>query len=319
MKPASTSTDGSGTGLTGLGTCLSAKKNHMNSVYFHGASHKKPKRPVVDDTVDLSAGPFSVGNLVSTGVKPVMSWGSEVNSVACSASGLSNVENIKNIIVKKTSYVNSDTSFKYENMDNTTPKKTQTHTYMLGHPPKQSLFDCISDDDGVLELLPCKKTGSNQMPLSKLYALVMCSFNSTKFFALDIELSVVPGKSINDKLISIKKIFYRVNNFGDASTLSKFPEIIRSSFTFEFSMNRAKKLTIHKKIVVNDNFRKVSSHLDKKIIVKEIPVNLSKSAVKSVFSKFEKIVSIKMQLIGLWQKALVEFESSEIADLVMAR
>ncbi|KAG9291861.1 hypothetical protein G9A89_012146 [Geosiphon pyriformis] len=84
-------------------------------------------------------------------------------------------------------------------------------------------------------------------------------------------------------------------------------------------MNRAKKLAIHEKIVVNDDLRKVNSYSDKEIIVKEILINLPKLAVESVFSKFEKIVSIKMQLISLWQKALVEFELSEIADLVATR
>ncbi|KAG9302790.1 hypothetical protein G9A89_009567 [Geosiphon pyriformis] len=84
-------------------------------------------------------------------------------------------------------------------------------------------------------------------------------------------------------------------------------------------MNKTKKLAIHEKIVVNNDLRKIDSCSNKKIIVKEIPVNLSKSAVEFVFSKFEKIVLIKIQLIGLWQKALVKFKSSEIADLVAVK
>ncbi|KAG9291860.1 hypothetical protein G9A89_012145 [Geosiphon pyriformis] len=161
MKPANTSAGGPNIGLIGLETYLNAKKNHMNSVYFCGASHKKPKKSVVGDIIDLSASPLSIGNFVSASVKPVMSWSSEVGSIVSSASGLSNIENIKNMVAKKTSYADSDTSFKYKNMDNTTPRKTRTYTYMLGHPPKQPLFDCISDDNSVLKFPPCKKTGSN--------------------------------------------------------------------------------------------------------------------------------------------------------------
>ncbi|KAG9290769.1 hypothetical protein G9A89_011732 [Geosiphon pyriformis] len=232
VMPANTSAGGSSIGLTGLETCLSVKKNHMDSVYFYDVSHKKPKRPVVSDTIDSSAGPLSMNDLVG--------------SITSNTSGLSDVENMKNMI-----------------------------------PPSGSC------------------------------ALVTHNFNSTKSFALDIKLFVVSGKSISDKLISIKKIFYRVNGFGGVFISSKFLGIIRSLFTFEFSMNRAKELGICEKIVVNNNLRKVSSHLDKEIIVKKILVDLPKLAVKSVFFKFKKIVSIKMQLIGLWQKSF--------ADLVMAR
>ncbi|KAG9299436.1 hypothetical protein G9A89_009388 [Geosiphon pyriformis] len=82
------------------------------------------------------------------------------------------------------------------------------------------------------------------------------------------------------------------------------------------NLNKAKELAVCKKILVNNNLREINSQLDWEVIIKEVPVDLPKLAVESVFSKFEKIVSIKMQLIGLWQKALVEYESSEIADLV---
>ncbi|KAG9301800.1 hypothetical protein G9A89_003187, partial [Geosiphon pyriformis] len=52
------------------------------------------------------------------------------------------------------------------------------------------------------------------------------------------------------------------------------------------------------------------------VIVKEIPVDLLKSAIESVFSKFDQMILIRIQLIRLWQKALVEFESSDVASLV---
>ncbi|KAG9296955.1 hypothetical protein G9A89_003669 [Geosiphon pyriformis] len=67
---------------------------------------------------------------------------------------------------------------------------------------------------------------------------------------------------------------------------------------------------------INSNTSKTDNM---EVIIKKIPVDLPKSVVKSVFSKFGKIISIKMQLIGLWQKTLVEYESSEVADLVTAK
>ncbi|KAG9306308.1 hypothetical protein G9A89_018191 [Geosiphon pyriformis] len=215
------------------------------------------------------------------------------------------------MVAEKTSYADLDALVEYKNMDNTTLRKTQTCTYVLSHLLKQPLFDCMSNNDSILKLPLYIKAGFNQVLLSGSCAPDMCSFNLTKSFTLNIELSAVPGKSVGDKLISIKKIFYRIDGFGGASTSSKFPEIIKSSFTSESSLNKAKKLTMCKKIMVNDDLRK-------EVIIKEIPVNLPKSAVESVFSKFRKIVSIKMQLISLWQKALVEYESFEITELVTA-
>ncbi|KAG9297205.1 hypothetical protein G9A89_019486 [Geosiphon pyriformis] len=96
------------------------------------------------------------------------------------------------------------------------------------------------------------------------------------------------------KVPSFVDIFYRINGFGGASTPSKFPEIIRSSFTSEKSLKKARDLAVSEKILVNNNVK------------------------QNLFTKFSKIVSIKMQLIGLWQKALIEFKFSEIANLVAA-
>ncbi|KAG9305469.1 hypothetical protein G9A89_021187 [Geosiphon pyriformis] len=121
----------------------------------------------------------------------------------------------------------------------------------------------MSDDDDALEL-----------PSPKF---------DVKSFALDIEISAVPGKINVDKLMA------------------------------------AREMAIGEKILVNDDLRKINSHSDQKVIVKEIPVDLPKSAVDLAFSKFGRIVSIKMQLIGLWQKALVEFELSEVASLVVSK
>ncbi|KAG9295440.1 hypothetical protein G9A89_013469 [Geosiphon pyriformis] len=169
------------------------------------------------------------------------------------------------------------------------------------------------------KLPPYTFVESNQLPPPKSRGLECHRFEPVKSFALDVELSAVPEKLNSDKLFKIKKIFYKIDGFGGASTPSKFPGVIRSTFTNESSLVKVRELVICEKIMVNNDLRKVNSHSDQKVIIKEIPVDLPKSAVETVFSKFGKIVSIKMQLIGLWQKALVEFELLEMADLVAAR
>ncbi|KAG9302250.1 hypothetical protein G9A89_008741 [Geosiphon pyriformis] len=114
----------------------------------------------------------------------------------------------------------------------------------------------------------------------------------------NIELSAVLGKTNSDKLVSIKKIFIMLMVLGRASTPSKFPEIIRSTFTLEASMNKAKSLAVSGKILVNNKLRKVNSHSNWEIVVKKISVDLPKLAVES---------------------ALVEFKSAKIAGVIASK
>ncbi|KAG9299160.1 hypothetical protein G9A89_013808 [Geosiphon pyriformis] len=217
----------------------------------------------------------------SLSLEDIGSAGSKVGSVSSSISSFLDVKNIENMVAEETSYTESGEN---NNIDEVIPKKTHTQTYVLDNLPKKLLFEQVSDDNIKLVFPAFKFVGSNQLPSAKLCVLEKQCFEPVKLFALNVELSAVSGKTNNNKLIL-----------------------------------KTRELAIHEKIVVNVDVRQVNKHLDWVIVVKEILVDLSKLAVKFVFSKFEKIVSIKMQLIGLWQKALVEFESSEIADLVTAR
>ncbi|KAG9284438.1 hypothetical protein G9A89_023695 [Geosiphon pyriformis] len=101
------SASGSSLGLAGLGTCQSAKNKCVNTVYSRGASYKKPKKSVAGVLVELSADPLHLEDLGGDNGKPVASWGSRVGNISGSVSGLSDVENLGNMIAEKTSYVDS--------------------------------------------------------------------------------------------------------------------------------------------------------------------------------------------------------------------
>ncbi|KAG9302709.1 hypothetical protein G9A89_005183 [Geosiphon pyriformis] len=133
--------------------------------------------------------------------------------------------------------------------------------------------------------------------LSPLKNLVNISVR--KSFTLNIGLDKVVGKSSQEKLQVVRKLFSKINGFGEVSTLSKFVEIIRAS-------KKAKKA----KILVNTNLQKYSGCLDRTVVVKKIPVSTLAKTVHAILSKFGLIKSIKMQLVGLWQKAMVKFEQS---------
>ncbi|KAG9305286.1 hypothetical protein G9A89_007781 [Geosiphon pyriformis] len=144
-------------------------------------------------------------------------------------------------------------------------------------------------------------------------------FEPTKFFALNIGLLAIPRNTLCDKLKDVRKLFYKVDGFGGALTPSKFPGIVRMFFTSVSSLALAKQLAVSENLVVNTDLKKISIRLDQEIVIKKILVDLPKSAIELVLVKYEKIFSIKMQLIGLWQKALAEFENSQVADLVASK
>ncbi|KAG9302194.1 hypothetical protein G9A89_020628 [Geosiphon pyriformis] len=131
-----------------------------------------------------------------------------------------------------------------------------------------------------------------------------------KSFALDINLLAVEGKSATAKTQVIRKIFSLVNGFGKATTLSKFEGIIRSTFTSEESMEVAVSLAREKEIVVNTNFKKQGMHSDWAVVLKKIPMDTPKDMIIATVSEFGEIKSIRIQLIGMWQKAVVEFAKS---------
>ncbi|KAG9286576.1 hypothetical protein G9A89_005344 [Geosiphon pyriformis] len=144
----------------GLGTCSGVKSKRLASAHSRGASYKKPKKPVaVGSMINTSAGPFSLEDLGEAGAKPAVSWGSNVGNIASSMNGLSDAENMTNLVTEETSYAESG---KDDNMDEATPKKTCTRMYALGNPMKQPLFDNVSDDNSALELPPCLLSDSNQ-------------------------------------------------------------------------------------------------------------------------------------------------------------
>ncbi|KAG9296263.1 hypothetical protein G9A89_014855 [Geosiphon pyriformis] len=139
-----------------------------------------------------------------------------------------------------------------------------------------------------------------------------------KSFALNIGLDKVAGKSSQEKLVVVRKLFSGINGFGGASTSSKFSGIIRATFTSESGLMKATEKATSANIMVNTNLKRSAGHSDQAVVLKEILVKTSAEAVCTVPSEFGIIKLIKMQLMGLWQKAVVEFEQSDHADLVAA-
>ncbi|KAG9306261.1 hypothetical protein G9A89_016165 [Geosiphon pyriformis] len=163
----------------------------------------------------------------------------------------------------------------------------------------------------LLEKINFLDDNSDNILLDKLVVLPpplknLVNVSIKKSFALDISLDNVVEKSAQEKLVV-------------ASTPSKFAGIIRVTFTSELSLVQTSKKTEEVKILVNTNLKKSSGHSNWAVVLKEIPIGTLAEAVHTVLSEFRLIKSIKMQLVGLWQKAVIEFEQIDYANLVTTK
>ncbi|KAG9304383.1 hypothetical protein G9A89_019945 [Geosiphon pyriformis] len=134
-----------------------------------------------------------------------------------------------------------------------------------------------------------------------------------KSFALDINLLAVKEKLAMTKTQVIRRLFSGINGFGGATILSKFERIIRSMFTLSENMKKAVSLARKNNIIVNSNLKRQRIRSDQTIVIKEISIDTPKKMIVTTVSKFGQIKLIKIQLIGLWQKTVVEFAELEQA------
>ncbi|KAG9296542.1 hypothetical protein G9A89_015134 [Geosiphon pyriformis] len=103
-----------------------------------------------------------------------------------------------------------------------------------------------------------------------------------KSFALDIGLNKVIGKSSQEKLVTVRKLFSEINNFGETSIPLKFLVIIRTTFTSELGLIKATKKTTSVNIMVNTNLKKSTECSNQDVVLKEIPIGTSAKAVYTI-------------------------------------
>ncbi|KAG9302947.1 hypothetical protein G9A89_022364 [Geosiphon pyriformis] len=168
-------------------------------------------------------------------------------------------------------------------------------------------FSLSNNEDNVFLNAPLEFS----LPLKNLVNISVC-----KSFILDIGLDKVVGKFSQEKLQIVRKLFSKINGFGRVSTPSKFVGIIRVTFTSKLSWVQASKKAEKAKIMVNSDLKKSFGCSDRAVVLMKIPIGTSTKAVHAVLSKFGIIKSIKMQLVGLWQKTVIKFEQVKHADLV---
>ncbi|KAG9291445.1 hypothetical protein G9A89_021864 [Geosiphon pyriformis] len=244
----------------------SVKGFSVDTVSKDVASRKKRKRGVLKNGV--------VYNMVLPG-KPVGgSWGSEAGNTTESDS----VNMEEEFWVEKTSVNYGEGDVFERKNNNQTPKGPRLVTKQaLGKPLSRINFLGNDNDDDILLDEPVVLL----FPLKKLVDVF-----ARKSFALDVDLVNISGKSAQDKLAVVRKLFSKINGFGGASILSKFSGIIQVTFTSESCLIKATKLAADVKILVNTDLKKSTGCSDWAVVLKEIPVGTLTEAVHTVLAEF---------------------------------
>ncbi|KAG9284090.1 hypothetical protein G9A89_022864 [Geosiphon pyriformis] len=225
-----------------------AKVSGSESGFKAVTSRKKRKGGVLAKGVD--------NRRVAAKVPGVCSWGLETGDTT----EFESVDMEEKCLVKETSFDYGESGALVGGDYDQTPTSSKVKTKKtLGKPLGKIDFSKDGSNDGVLSDAPLELPPSVKN---------LVNVPVRKSFALDIGLDKVAGKSSQEKLVVVRKLFSGIN--------------------------------------------------DRAVVVKEIPVRTLAEAVRAALSEFGVIRVIKMQLIGLWQKAVVEFKRSDQADLVTA-
>ncbi|KAG9284463.1 hypothetical protein G9A89_014067 [Geosiphon pyriformis] len=217
----------------------------------------------------------------------------------------------KKCLIEETSFDYGESGALAKENSNQTPIGSKIKTKKaLGKPLGKINFSSSDVDNNVLLDAPLELP----LPFKNLVNVSVC-----KSFALDIGLNKVVGKFSQEKLQVVRRLFSKINGFGRAFISSKFAGIIRALFTSKSSLVQTSKKAKEAKILVNTDLKKSFGCSDWTVVVKKIPVETLVETVHAVLSKFGIIKSIKMQLVGLCQKAVVEFEWVDHANLVAAK
>ncbi|KAG9304447.1 hypothetical protein G9A89_020009 [Geosiphon pyriformis] len=241
-------------------------------------SRKKRRSVVLEDNIDNR-------KFAATKVSSGHSWGSETSNTTESDS----VNMEKKCLVEETNFDFGEGGIIVDRDLEQTPKSSKIQTKRVFCKPLGKI-DFLGDNNNNNDILLDKPV---VLPPS-LKNLINVSIR--KSFVLDISFNNVVGKSTQEKLVVIKKLFSKINGFGEVSTPSKFAGIVRVMFISKLSLVKATKLATDVKILVNTDLKKSSGHSDQTVVVKEISVGMSVETVCIVLFKFGIIKSVKIQL-----------------------
>ncbi|KAG9286899.1 hypothetical protein G9A89_012449 [Geosiphon pyriformis] len=147
---------------------------------------------------------------------------------------------------------------------------------------------------------------------------------------VDVVLSNIKH-SDDEKDISLSKSGSSDSIYSDVESLSGENEdvsmsgVIGGSFldlaaiTPKTNIEIATSLAKEKGIDVNSNLKRQEIRSDQTVVIEEISMDTPKNIIVVAVSKFGEIKSIKIQLIGMWQKTVMEFAELDQANLLASK
>ncbi|KAG9304520.1 hypothetical protein G9A89_020084 [Geosiphon pyriformis] len=132
---------------------------------------------------------------------------------------------------------------------------------------------------------------------------------------LSLATNTLKAKKVNTSVIFRFPLGFPNYNMDEKMVLLPPP----LSISLEKSIEVAILLAKEKGINVNSNLKKQRMKSNWAVVIKEISMNTLKKIIITAVSKFGNIKSIKVQLIGMWQKAVVEFTELEQTKQLASR
>ena len=130
-------------------------------------------------------------------------------------------------------------------------------------------------------------------------------------YKMFIEAQTIPGQNINQKINLLTKILAHLESFiSIRTTTQQDTQIITAIFGSISDANKAKNITLDDNTTIHMQEAPVYNGINAKnktIRAWDIPLNVIPDEVCTIFTKYGEVKSLKMQTIGMWQSANIEF------------
>src|SRR5438552_11871993 len=126
-----------------------------------------------------------------------------------------------------------------------------------------------------------------------------------------IEAQTIPEQNINQKINLLTKILACLKSFISIhTTTQQDTQIITAIFDSISDANKVKNITLDDNTTIHMQEVPVYNGItakNKTICAWDIQLNVTSDEVRTIFTKYGEVKSLKMQTIGMWQLANIEF------------
>ncbi|KAG9291126.1 hypothetical protein G9A89_012998 [Geosiphon pyriformis] len=165
-------------------------------------------------------------------------------------------------------------------------------------------------------------TKSNSIDMEEKCLVEETSFNYSKN---SVFANKDPNQMLKELGIKTKKVLSKLLGKIDFSNHDIDDNVfLDASLKLLLSLKILVNVSVKKSFALNIGLNEIVNKMSQEkyaitVVLKKIPIGISTKAVHAALSEFGIIKSIKMQLVELWQKAVIEFEQVDHADLVAAK